>query len=112
MPTWATPTPHRGRRRGEDRIVARRDRRGRRRVLPWVAGVVVLALAGGAAAAYETGRLDEWVGDGDVPPPPGAPVPGYTAPTTPTPGAIARTAPSPRPAPACVSRALKPELAD
>ena len=75
-------------------------------------GVLVLALAGGAAAAYETGRLDDWFGDGDTPPPLVAPVPGFTAPTTPTPGAVARTAPSPRPTAACVRRALKPEVGD
>jgi serine-type D-Ala-D-Ala carboxypeptidase/endopeptidase (penicillin-binding protein 4) len=94
--------------------VARDPRRRRRvrRVLLWVTGVLVLALAGGAAAAYETGRLDDWFGDGDAPPPLVTPVPGYTAPTVATPGAVARTAPSPRPTAACVRRALKPEVGD
>ncbi len=94
--------------------MARDPRRPRRvrRVLLWVTGVLVLALAGGAAAAYETGRLDDWFGDGDTPPPLVTPVPGFTAPTTPTPGAVARTAPSPRPTAACLRRALEPEVGD
>jgi D-alanyl-D-alanine carboxypeptidase/D-alanyl-D-alanine-endopeptidase (penicillin-binding protein 4) len=94
--------------------MARTPRRKRRvrRVLAWVAGVVVLALAGGTAAAYRTGRLDEWFGDGEVPPPLVVPVPAYTAPTAAAPSAVARTAPSPRPRAACVRRALKPEIAD
>jgi D-alanyl-D-alanine carboxypeptidase/D-alanyl-D-alanine-endopeptidase (penicillin-binding protein 4) len=72
----------------------------------------VLALAGGAAAAYETGRLDDWFGDDEPPPPLVAPVPGFTAPAAPTPRPVARTAPSPRPSRACVERALTPEVAD
>jgi D-alanyl-D-alanine carboxypeptidase/D-alanyl-D-alanine-endopeptidase (penicillin-binding protein 4) len=80
-------------------------------VLPWVAGIVVLALAGAAAAAYETGRLDEWFGT-EPSPPLAAPVPGYTPPAAPTPRAVARTAPSPRPSAACVRRALGPALRD
>jgi D-alanyl-D-alanine carboxypeptidase/D-alanyl-D-alanine-endopeptidase (penicillin-binding protein 4) len=76
-----------------------------------VAGILVLALAGGTAAAYETGRLDDWFGDDDATPPLVTPVPGFTAPTTPTP-AVARTAPSPRPTAACVRRVLAPEVAD
>ena len=39
-----------------------------RRAVSWVAGVLVLALAGGTAAAYETGRLDDWFGNDTVPP--------------------------------------------
>jgi D-alanyl-D-alanine carboxypeptidase/D-alanyl-D-alanine-endopeptidase (penicillin-binding protein 4) len=82
-----------------------------RRALPWVAGVLVLALAGGAAAAYQTGRLDDWFGDGS-PAPLVAPVPGFTAPPVPTPRAVARTAPSPRPTERAVRRALGPALDD
>ena len=88
----------------------RRRRRGRRALL-WVTGVLVLALAGGAAAAYETGRLDDWFGDGPAPPLV-APVPGFTPSAVPTPGVVARTAPSPRPTTACVRRALQPEMRD
>jgi D-alanyl-D-alanine carboxypeptidase/D-alanyl-D-alanine-endopeptidase (penicillin-binding protein 4) len=76
-----------------------------------VAGVVVLALAVGAAAAYQTGRLDDWFGDEPVSSLV-APVPGFTAPATPTPSAVARAAPSGRPGAACVRRALTPELRD
>ncbi len=92
--------------------MVRRDGRRRRRVLPWIAGILVLALAGSAAAAYETGRLDDWFGDGEPPPPLVVPVPGFTAPAAATPRAVARTAPSPRPTRSCVERALKPEVAD
>jgi D-alanyl-D-alanine carboxypeptidase/D-alanyl-D-alanine-endopeptidase (penicillin-binding protein 4) len=76
-----------------------------------VAGVLVLALAGGAAAAYQTGRLDDWFGDEPVSPLV-APVPGFTAPPAPSPSAVARVAPSSRPAAACVRRALAPTLRD
>jgi D-alanyl-D-alanine carboxypeptidase/D-alanyl-D-alanine-endopeptidase (penicillin-binding protein 4) len=97
--------------------VARPERRSRprsrtRRALPWVAGVLVLALAGGAAAAYETGRLDDWFGDDAPTPPLVVPVPGFTAPAAPSPGAVARTALSHRPAATCVRRALGPALRD
>ena len=94
--------------------MARAPRRKHRlqRALAWVAAIVVLALVGGAAAAYRTGRLDDWFGDDEPPPPLVAPVPGFTAPTVPTPGAVARTAPSSRPAAACVRRALGPALRD
>ena len=71
----------------------------------------MLALAGGAAAAYETGRLDDWLGD-DPASPLVVPVPGFTAPTVPAPRAVARTAPSPRPSAAAVRRALRPALHD
>ncbi len=96
--------------------MARAERRSRprsriRRALPWVAGVLILALAGGTAAAYQTGRLDDWFGD-DTPAPLVAPVPGFTAPPAPTPPAVARTAPSRRPAARCVRRALRPALRD
>jgi serine-type D-Ala-D-Ala carboxypeptidase/endopeptidase (penicillin-binding protein 4) len=80
-------------------------------VLPWVAGVVVLALAGGAAAAYETGRLADWFG-GDTPAPLVAPLTGFTAPPAPTPPAVARAATSPRPRATCVRRALGDALRD
>ena len=93
--------------------MARRDRRSRRaRVLPWLAGVVVLALAGGAAAAYETGRLDYWFGSDDPPPPLTAPVPGFTAATAPPARPVARTAASSRPTGAAVRRALGPAVHD
>lgn len=96
--------------------MARADRRTRRRrrvrrALAWVAGLVVLALAAGAAAAYQTGRLDEWFGD-DTPPPLVAPVAGFTPPTAAPPPAVARAAPSHRPTATCVRRALRPALAD
>jgi len=76
-----------------------------------VAGVLVLALAGGAAAAYRTGRLDDWLGDGP-PSPLVAPVPGFTAPPAPTPRPVARAARSPRPTERAVRRALEPALDD
>ena len=102
--------------------MARAERRTRprrrriRRALPWAAGVLVLALAGGAAAAYQTGRLDDWFGN-EPPAPLVAPVPGFTAAPAPTPRAVARTAPSPRPTERAVRRALglaldDPHLAD
>jgi D-alanyl-D-alanine carboxypeptidase/D-alanyl-D-alanine-endopeptidase (penicillin-binding protein 4) len=75
-----------------------------------VAGVLVLALAGGAAAAYQNGRLDDWFGEEPVSPLV-APVPGFTAPA-PSPSAVARVAPSSRPTAACVRRALAPTLRD
>jgi D-alanyl-D-alanine carboxypeptidase/D-alanyl-D-alanine-endopeptidase (penicillin-binding protein 4) len=80
-------------------------------VLLWVTGVVVVALAGGATAAYRTGLVDDWFGDDPVPPL-AAPVPGYTAPPATTPGAVARAAPSPRPAASAVRRALARALRD
>ena len=92
--------------------MARAQRRSRvRRALPWVAGVLVLALAGGAAAAYRAGRLDDWLGDGP-PSPLVAPVPGFTAPPAPTPRPVARAARSPRPTERAVRRALEPALDD
>ena len=92
--------------------MARAQRRSRvRRALPWVAGVLVLALAGGAAAAYQAGRLDDWLGDGP-PSPLVAPVPGFTAPPAPTPPPVARAARSPRPTERAVRRALEPALDD
>ena len=90
--------------------MARRDRR-RRRVLPWLAAVLVLALAGGGAAAYRTGLLDDWFGNGTAPPLV-APVPGFTASPGPTPRPVARTASSPRPTERAVRRALGPALKD
>ena len=94
-----------------------RRRRRWRRVLAWVAGMVVLALVGGAAAAYRIGRLDDWFGDDDNLPPLVTPVPGFTPPTVPTAPTVARAAPSPRPQSACVRRSLAkavrdPHLAD
>jgi len=76
-----------------------------------VAGVLVLALAGGAAAAYQAGRIDDWLGDGP-PSPLVAPVPGFTAPPAPTPRPVARAARSPRPTERAVRRALEPALDD
>jgi D-alanyl-D-alanine carboxypeptidase/D-alanyl-D-alanine-endopeptidase (penicillin-binding protein 4) len=76
-----------------------------------VAGVLVLALAGGAAAAYQNGRLDDWFGEEPVSPLV-APVSGFTAPPAPSPSAVARVAPSSRPTAACVRRALAPTLRD
>ncbi len=89
----------------------RRRSRGRR-ALPWVVGVLVLALAGGGAAAYETGHLDYWFGHDPPPPPLVAPVPGFTAPPAPTPRAVARPAPPSRPPERAVRRALAPVLTD
>jgi D-alanyl-D-alanine carboxypeptidase/D-alanyl-D-alanine-endopeptidase (penicillin-binding protein 4) len=102
--------------------VARADRRPHRsprprrrgrgsRALAWTAAVVVLVLAGGAATAYETGRLDDWFGDHPSSPLV-TPVPGYTAPVAPTPRAVARPAPGGRPEAAAVRRALAPALQD
>lgn len=93
--------------------MARAPRRKRRlrRALAWVAGVLVLGLVGGAAAAYQTGRLDDWFGD-EPPAPLVASVPGFTAPAAPSPWAVARVAPSSRPSAACVRRALAPALRD
>lgn len=88
-----------------------RRRRRLRRVLAWVAGGLVLALVGGAAAAYRTGRLDDWLGD-EPPAPLVAPVPGFTPPAAPTPSPVARVAPSARASTACVRRALAPALQD
>ncbi len=87
-----------------------RRRRSRRRVLAWVAGVLVLALAGGGVAAYETGRLDQWLGN-DVAPIV-APVPGFTAPAAPTPRPVARPAQSGRPSAVAVRRGLAAALVD
>ena len=94
--------------------MARRDRR-RGRAWPWVTGVLVLALAGGGAAAYRTGvlddRLDRWLGHDD-PTPLTAPVPGFTPPPAPTPHAVARPAPAGRPEAKDVRRALGATLHD
>jgi D-alanyl-D-alanine carboxypeptidase/D-alanyl-D-alanine-endopeptidase (penicillin-binding protein 4) len=94
--------------------VAQAERRPRRvrRVLLWVTGALVLALAGGAAAAYRTGWIDDWFGDDEPTSPLAAPVPGFTPPSTAVPPVVARTAASPRPARACVRRALGPALRD
>jgi len=97
--------------------VARAARRSRRRsrtrrALPWVAGVLVLAVAGGGAAAYETGHLDYWFGTDAPPPAIIAPVPGFTAPTAEVPPAVARPAPSSQPREGAVRRALAPALKD
>ena len=87
--------------------------RGRvRRALPWVVGLLVLALVGGGAAAYETGHLDYWFGDDATPPPLVAPVPGFTAPAASTPRAVARPAPPSRPTERAVRRALSPVLTE
>jgi serine-type D-Ala-D-Ala carboxypeptidase/endopeptidase (penicillin-binding protein 4) len=83
-----------------------------RRLLPWVVGVLVLALAGGGVAAYRTGHLDYWFGDDDAPPPLVAPVPGFTAPAASTPHAVARPAPPSQPSTQAVRRALSPVLSD
>jgi D-alanyl-D-alanine carboxypeptidase/D-alanyl-D-alanine-endopeptidase (penicillin-binding protein 4) len=91
--------------------VVRRDGRRRRRWLGWVSLVLVLALAGGAAAAWRTGRLADWLGD-DPSSPLTTPVPGFTPPVAPEPRAVARPAPAGRPDPARVRRALAPALAD
>jgi serine-type D-Ala-D-Ala carboxypeptidase/endopeptidase (penicillin-binding protein 4) len=108
--------PGRGANDGSEASVVRRAGRPRRArraraLLPWLAAVLVLALAGGAAAAYETGRLHYWFGS-DVPSPLVAPVPGFTAPPAPTPRPIARSASSPRPTAGAVRRALVPALQD
>jgi serine-type D-Ala-D-Ala carboxypeptidase/endopeptidase (penicillin-binding protein 4) len=89
--------------------VSRRRRRGRR-TFAWVAGVVVLVLAGGAATAYRMGWLDDWLGD--QPAPLAVPVPGYQAPLAPTPRAVARPAPRARPEAAPIRRALAAPLQD
>jgi len=91
--------------------VVRRDGRRRRRWLGWVSLVLVLVLAGGAAAAWRTGRLADWLGD-DATTPLTTPVPGFTPPAAPEPRAVARPAPAGRPDPARVRRALAPALAD
>jgi serine-type D-Ala-D-Ala carboxypeptidase/endopeptidase (penicillin-binding protein 4) len=91
--------------------VARRDGRRRHRWLPWISLVLVLAIAGGATAAWRTGRLADWLGD-DASTPLTTPVPGFTPPAAPEPRPVARPAPSGRPDPARVRRALAPELAD
>jgi D-alanyl-D-alanine carboxypeptidase/D-alanyl-D-alanine-endopeptidase (penicillin-binding protein 4) len=93
------------------RAGGRRTRRRRGRVLLWVTGVVVVALAGGAAAAYRTGLVADWLGD-DPAPPLATPVPGYTPPSATTPGPVARAAPSPRPSASAVRRALGRSLHD
>jgi D-alanyl-D-alanine carboxypeptidase/D-alanyl-D-alanine-endopeptidase (penicillin-binding protein 4) len=71
--------------------VSQRPRRRRRRLV--VTGVVVAAVvvAAGGVTAYETGRLADWLGDGDAAPVADT-VPGYTAPAAPTPGVVARPA--------------------
>ena len=91
--------------------MVRRDGRRRRRWLGWVSLVLVLVLAGGAAAAWRTGRLADWLGD-DTSSPLTTPVPGFTPPAAPEPRAVARPAPAGRPDPAQVRRALAPALAD
>jgi D-alanyl-D-alanine carboxypeptidase/D-alanyl-D-alanine-endopeptidase (penicillin-binding protein 4) len=72
---------------------------------------VVLVLAAGAAAAWRTGRLADYLGGQDSTPLT-TPVPGFTAPTVPQPRAVARPAPAGSPDPADVRRALAPALAD
>jgi serine-type D-Ala-D-Ala carboxypeptidase/endopeptidase (penicillin-binding protein 4) len=81
-------------------------------VLPWVGGALVLVLAGGAAAAYQGGLVDDWLGNDDSATPSSTPVPGYTPPPAPTPRPVARPASDGRPDPARVRRALTPEIAD
>ena len=93
------------------RAAGRRPRRRGRRILLWVTGLVVVALAAGGATAYRTGLVDDWLGD-DPPSPRVAPVPGFTAPAAPTPAPVARAAPSPRPAAPAVRRALARGLRD
>jgi serine-type D-Ala-D-Ala carboxypeptidase/endopeptidase (penicillin-binding protein 4) len=92
--------------------VARRDGRRRHRWLLWTSLVVVLALAGGGAAAWRTGRLADWLGVDDDSTPLTAPVPGFTPPAAPEAQAVAGPAPSGRPDPVAVRRALAPALAD
>ena len=75
-------------------------------------GVLVLALAGGAAAAYHDDLGSTLVRRTEPPAPLVAPVPGFTAAPAPTPRAVARTAPSPRPTERAVRRALGPALDD
>jgi D-alanyl-D-alanine carboxypeptidase/D-alanyl-D-alanine-endopeptidase (penicillin-binding protein 4) len=91
--------------------VARRNGRRRHRVLPWISLLVVLALAGGAAAAWRTGRLADWLGE-DTATPLTIPVPGFTPPPAPQPRVVARPAPTGRPDPARVRRGLAGALAD
>ena len=76
-----------------------------------MAAGLVLVLAGGAAAAYRTGWLDDWLGDH----PSSAlvvPVPGYEAPVVPTPRPVARPAPRTRAEATAVRRALAAALQD
>jgi D-alanyl-D-alanine carboxypeptidase/D-alanyl-D-alanine-endopeptidase (penicillin-binding protein 4) len=71
---------------------------------------VVLALVGGTAAAYQTGRLEDWFGD-QPSTPLAAAVPGYTAPTAPIPRPVARPAETAAtPDAAAVRRGLAPAL--
>jgi len=92
------------------RTSRRPRRRSRRRLLAWVGGVLVVALAAGAAAAYQTGRLDTWLGNEEAPI--AAPVHGFTAPDMPTPRPVARPAKSVRPSRSAVRRGLAAALAD
>jgi serine-type D-Ala-D-Ala carboxypeptidase/endopeptidase (penicillin-binding protein 4) len=72
---------------------------------------VVVALAAGTATAYQTGRLDDWLGDGPSTPLE-APVPGYTAPAAPVPRPVARPAVTVPPDAPAVRRALAGPLRD
>jgi serine-type D-Ala-D-Ala carboxypeptidase/endopeptidase (penicillin-binding protein 4) len=80
-------------------------------VLRWVTGVLVLCLVGGAATAYATGLLDDWLGDDPVPALV-APVPGFTAPAARRPRPVARPAPWSPPSGEELRRALRPALHD
>ena len=101
--------------------MARRDRpsrprgRWRRRAFLWLPVLLVVALLGGAAAAYHYDLGTRWFGaapDATPPVPAVSPVPGLTLPAVPTPRPVARPAPSGRPTPGAVRRALTPELDD
>jgi len=98
--------------------VARRDRRQPRgrsvrgAAFRWVPVLLVLALLGGAAAAYHYDLGTRWFGAAPDAGRTSPPVPGLTLPPVPTPRAVARPAPSGRPAPSAVRRALGPALDD
>jgi D-alanyl-D-alanine carboxypeptidase/D-alanyl-D-alanine-endopeptidase (penicillin-binding protein 4) len=77
----------------------------------WTAVVLVLAVAGAGATAYETGWLDGWLNRGSTTPL-ASPVPGFTPSPAATPGPVAVPASSPRPAPPVVRRALAAALKD